>query len=363
MRPPRIALAHDYFTQRGGAERVALAMARAFPGAPMHTALVEPAGTFPEVADLDVRESVLGRVPALRRHHRAGLAAFPLAFGRMRPAADVVLCSSSGWAHGIGGDAPRVVYCHTPARWLYRPDDFAPGAAARAVLASLGPSLRRWDRGRARSAARYLTNAPGIAARIRDVYGIEAEVLSPPPGITGAGPQRAVEGVGAGYVLCVARLLPYKHVDLLVAAAGSLGSDVVVVGDGPEAPRLRAAAPSSVRFIASASDDELRWLYAHAAVLAAPAEEDYGLTPVEAAAYGVPTVARAAGGHLVTVVDGVTGRLIADPGPASFGRALREALEHPWDAARLRAHASDLSEPAFARRLREVVEEVVGGAG
>jgi glycosyltransferase involved in cell wall biosynthesis len=277
----------------------------------------------------------------------------------MHPDADVVLCSSSGWAHGIGGEAPRIVYCHTPARWLYRPDDFAPGPMARAALAALGPSLRRWDRDRARTAARYLTNAPGIAARIAETYGIEAEVLTPPPGLTADGPQDAVTGVGEGIVLCVSRLLPYKHVELVVEAAASLDREVVIVGDGPEADRLRAVAPSNVRFLPRTSDPELRWLYARAAVLAAPAEEDYGLTPVEAAAFGVPTVARAAGGHLVTVVDRETGRLVPDPTTDDFADALRDAIDHRWDPARLRAHANDLSEPAFARRLREVVEEVL----
>ena len=179
------------------------------------------------------------------------------------------------------------------------------------------------------------------------------------PGSTPAGPQDPVTGVGEGIVLCVSRLLPYKHVELVVEAAASLDREVVIVGDGPEADRLRAVAPSNVRFLPRTSDPELRWLYARAAVLAAPAEEDYGLTPVEAAAFGVPTVARAAGGHLVTVVDGTragwcpTRRRTTSPPPSVMPSTTR------WDQARLRAHANDLSEPAFARRLREVVEEVV----
>jgi glycosyltransferase involved in cell wall biosynthesis len=191
------------------------------------------------------------------------------------------------------------------------------------------------------------------------VYGIEAEVLTPPPGLTGDGPQEPLPGVDEGIVLCVARLLPYKHVDLAVSSAAGLDRQLVVVGDGPEADRLRAMAGPNVRFVPSATDAQLRWLYARAAVLAAPAEEDYGLTPVEAAGFGVPTVARAAGGHLATVLDGETGRLVPNPTVGDFTAALQDALAHPWEDARLRDHANDLSEPAFARRLREVVEEVV----
>lgn len=363
MTTPRVAIAHDYLTQRGGAERVVLAMARAFPGAPVHTSVHQPASTYPEVADLDVRESLLGKVPGLRSRHRLGLLAYPAAFARMRPDADVVLCSSSGWAHGIGGGAPTIVYCHTPARWLYRPDDFDPSPAARAVMAGAGPALRRWDRRHAHRAARYLANAPGIAERIAEVYGIEAEVLPPPLTLDPDGPRQSVAGVADGIVLSVARLLPYKHLDLVVGAAARLPErQVVIVGDGPERDRLRAVAPANVVFVRDISDAQLRWIYARAAVLAAPAEEDYGLTPVEAAAFGVPTVARRAGGHLATVLDGVTGLLVADPTADSMAEGIGAALDRSWDQDRLRSHANDLSEAAFARRLREVVVEVVGGS-
>src|SRR6476659_831819 len=117
---PDVALVHDYLTQRGGAERVVLSLTRAFPDAPLYTSLYDPAGTYPEMRDLDVRPSFLQPIGLLRHHHRLGLPLFPTAFGRLDPDAEVVLASSSGWAHGIGGDAARVTYCYTPARWLYR---------------------------------------------------------------------------------------------------------------------------------------------------------------------------------------------------------------------------------------------------
>ena len=96
-----IAIAHDYLTQRGGAEKVVLAMARAFPDAPIYTLLYEPSTTFPEFASLDVRTSPLNRVGAFRRNHRAALPLLALAASRLTIEADVVIASSSGWAHGI----------------------------------------------------------------------------------------------------------------------------------------------------------------------------------------------------------------------------------------------------------------------
>src|SRR5215212_2416467 len=121
---PRVALVHDYLTQLGGAERVVLEMARAFPEAPLYTSVYAPDRTYPGFRDVDVRTSLLDRVPLFRAHHRA---AFPLlapAFSTMRVDADVVLCSSSGWAHGVRTRAPKIVYCHAVARWLSQRDRY-----------------------------------------------------------------------------------------------------------------------------------------------------------------------------------------------------------------------------------------------
>src|SRR5205807_8135430 len=102
-RPPmKIALAHDYLTQRGGAERVVLSLTRAFPEAPLYTSLYDPAGTFPEFGDVEIRTLALNAFPPFRRWHRL---AFPLlapSFSAANVDADLVVCSSSGWAHGIG---------------------------------------------------------------------------------------------------------------------------------------------------------------------------------------------------------------------------------------------------------------------
>ncbi len=119
----RIALAHDYLTQRGGAERVALAMADVFPGAPLYTSLFDPVQTFPEFVSIDVRTSPLQKVPAFRRDPRLAFLALPWAWNRTVAAeADVVVASSSGWAHAIGvpEGGRKIVYCHNPPRWLFQ---------------------------------------------------------------------------------------------------------------------------------------------------------------------------------------------------------------------------------------------------
>ena len=131
-----VAISHDYLTQRGGAERVVLSMLRAFPRAPLYTSLYDAEGTFPEFRGADVRVTGLDRITPLRQHHRLALPLLPATFSRLQVSADVVLCSSSGWAHATRVDGKKVVYCHTPARWLYHGAHYLTERQLRAIAIS-----------------------------------------------------------------------------------------------------------------------------------------------------------------------------------------------------------------------------------
>lgn len=361
-----VALAHDYATQRGGAERVALVMADAFPGAPMYTTLYHPGGTFPEFAPLDVRTSPLDRVGLLRRHHRLALPLLAPAVRATPIEADVVLASSTGWAHGFPTSGRKVVYCHAPARWLYQADRYLGPArgpqrwmAARA-LGALAPGLRRWDRHAAATADRYLANSTVTARAIRDAYGIEAEILPPPPAMLPDGPEVPVPEVEPGFLLCVARLLPYKNVDVVIEAVRRTpGVRLVVVGDGPERAALaqRVRDLPRVRLVGRVDDARLRWLYRSCAALVAASFEDYGLSPLEAAAFGRPSVVLRDGGYLDTVRDGVTGEFFDAPDPDLVAEAAGRALARTWDPGTLTDHADDFAAGRFVERLHAIVRE------
>lgn len=370
-----VALAHDYATQRGGAERVALVMADAFPGAPLYTTLYHPDGTFPEFGALDVRTSPLDRVGVLRRHHRLALPLLAPAVGATPIEADVLLASSTGWAHGFPTSGRKIVYCHAPARWLYQSDRYlgpsrqggsgnAPGGAQRrlaaAALGLLAPALRAWDRRAAATADRYLANSTVTARAIREVYGIEAEIVPPPPAMLPGGPEAPVDGVEPGFLLCVARLLPYKNVDVVVEAVRRTpGARLVVVGDGPERAALehRVRDLPRVHLAGRVDDARLRWLYRNSAALVAASYEDYGLSPLEAAAFGRPSVVLRDGGYLDTVRDGVTGEFFDAPDPDLVAEAAGRALARTWDPSVLTAHADDFAAERFVERLRRVVRE------
>jgi glycosyltransferase involved in cell wall biosynthesis len=353
-----VAVVHDYLTQRGGAERVVLTMMRAFPQARLHTALYAPEGTYPEYRQVRISTLPLNRLAPLRRRHRLGLPLYPLAFSAQRLSAGITLVSSSGWAHGIRTAGRKIVYCHAPARWLYQTDRYLARRqlAARGALLALRPMLRTWDRHAAGSADRYLTQSSAMRALIKEVYGIDAELLPAPHTMDPTQGRVAPPDVEPGFLLCVSRLLRYKNVQAVVEAMRLLdGHRLVVVGRGPEESRLRALAPDNTCFLGTVPDEVLRWLYANCAGLVAAAYEDYGLVPLEVAAFGRPCAALRAGGFLDTVVEGTTGAFFDAPEAPLIADAVRRVLLLSWDEAAIRTHADRFSEDAFIRRLREIV--------
>ncbi|HSH62142.1 MAG TPA: glycosyltransferase [Acidimicrobiales bacterium] len=356
---PRVAVVHDYLTQRGGAERVVLSMLRAFPGAPLYTSLYEPDATFPEFRDHDVRPLWTNRIGALRRDHRRGLFLYPFAFSGLRVDADVVLCSSSGFAHGVRTTGRKVVYCYTPARWLY--DQSAtylagwPAPVAAAVRVA-GPALRHWDKRAARTPEHYLTSSRAVQGRIADSYGIEASIVPPPVTVDANRPQAAVAGVEPGFVLCVSRLLAYKNVDAVVEAFEHLpGARLIVAGTGPARRGLEEKAGTNVSFLGHIGHAELAWLYAHCVGVVSASREDFGLTPLEAAAYGKPSAVLRFGGFLDTVVEDETGIFFDEPIAYQIADAVQRLLERAWDGDLMKRHAESFSESSFARRLRDAV--------
>ncbi|MEE8331810.1 MAG: glycosyltransferase [Acidimicrobiia bacterium] len=353
----RVAIAHDYLTQRGGAERVVLTMAEAFPEAPIYTSLFEPAGTYPEFADLDVRTSSLNRIGVLRRHHRYALPFLARSFGSTVIDADVVIASSSGWAHGVTAPgAKKLVYCHSPARWLYLRDDYGTSAARRAAMRLFRSPLLRWDQAAAASADSYLANSSVVQERIAQVYGIHSEVLHPPHVVNVDGRHSPMAQTEPGFFLVVSRLMGYKNVDAVIAAMSELPAHrLIVVGEGPQRDSLVAAAPDNVGFVRNVDDARLRWLYANCLALVSAAHEDFGLTPIEAASFGKPSVTLSAGGFLDSVRPDQTGVFFDTPEPGSVAKAMLRAADHPWNEAELRSHAARFSKKEFVLRLRSVV--------
>lgn len=372
---PRVAIAHDYLTQRGGAEKVVLSMSRAFPDAPIYALLYDPENTYPEFAERDIRVSRLNAFGIFRKYHRAALPILPFAANSMHIDADVVVTSSSGWAHGFKTNGRKLVHCHSPARWLYLPDMYLgedSGLLKRAVLAATSGRLRAWDRRAAHSVDRYFAVSTLIQQRIADAYGIAADVLPSPvamPDVAAVEPVAEVSqwlsADGApdpneAFYLCVSRLLPYKNVDAVVGAFAGRPQRLVVVGRGPDAERIAARKTPNVLMLSDLTDGQMAWLYQHCRALVAASYEDFGLTPIEAAVWGKPSVVLRWGGFLDTVDEGITGVFFDKPEAAAIAEALDRFETSSFDPDKIRRHVEQFTEARYAERLHAAVDELAG---
>jgi glycosyltransferase involved in cell wall biosynthesis len=222
--------------------------------------------------------------------------------------------------------------------------------------------MARWDRRSVEWVNEFACNSEAVRDRIRRFYDRDASVIYPPVNTDFYTPVQDTRG---DYALVVSRLVSYKRVDLAIDACAAAGMPLIVAGAGPDYARLVDRARRrrcDVRF-ATPTDLELRELYRHARVLLFPAEEDFGIIPVEAQACGVPVLAYARGGARETVVPGVTGELIEEPTPRHFAQSLERLNDGDYDPLACRANALRFSRARFLQEFRSWVlnaEEVAG---
>jgi glycosyltransferase involved in cell wall biosynthesis len=353
----RVAIVHDYLNQRGGAEKVVLELSNIWPQAPIYTSLYRPDSTFDGFRGRDIRTSFLDRIP-VDRGFRNLFPLYPAAFWSFGEIdADVVLASSSGWAHmarAVEG-AVHAVYCHTPARWLYGEEYLGRDRRA-ALLSCFAGSFRQLDRRAARRADVYIANCEGIRRRIADTYERDATVVWPPVDVERFTPHPRGERL-----LVISRLLPYKHVDLVVSAAKQLGLGLDIVGDGPLLDELRRDAGPGVAFHGAASEETVARLLEGCLVACVAGEEDFGMVAVEAQAAGKPVVAYSRGGARETIVDGVTGALFEAQTVADVAAAIAacERIEtSPEEIARM---AGRFSRDAFRDGIIRTIASAARG--
>ncbi len=346
----RISVVHDYLTQRGGAERVVLSLLRSLEKESVHTIVYDSDNTWPGFKELRVQTSYMQRIPLARRDPRLFLPSLPFAVRRFCfPDEELVLCSTSGWAHGVVA-RNKVAYCYTPARWLYEPEDyFANSMVLRRAVAPLLSGLRRWDQRMAQEVRTFVTLSSMTAQRIERVYHRESIIVPPPVTVHTQGREEALAIGYRAFALAVARPRGYKNVEFLIAAMSLLPNmSLIIVGSAPTA----AKGVPNVLALGSVSDEQLRWLYKRCSVVVSAAREDFGLTPLEGNAYGKPCAVLKHGGFLDTVAEGITGVFFSDTTPAAIASAINEACRGEWDEARIMAHAEGYGEAAFATRLR-----------
>lgn len=362
----RIAIVHDYLNQFGGAERVLSALMEAFPNAPVFTLLYDGRALPEPFDERRIHTSWLQRMPGARRHHRYFPLLMPLAVEQFDLRNfDVVFSATHSFGKGIitSPHTLHISYCFTPTRYVWDDSHKYVREFSRSALfqkfAPLALSyIRLWDYYASQRVDTYVTLSHYVARRIKKYYGRQAQVVPPPVNVK----KFRVKKEHEGYYLVVSRLVPYKRVDLAIEACERMGRRLIVVGTGPEMEELRARARLSARggqqqteFRGFVSERELARLYQGARALLFPQEEDFGITPLEAAASGKPTVAFAAGGALETIREGETGIFFDRQEAGALIAAMKQLEGRLWHAPSIRAHAEGFGRERFLQQIREVV--------
>ncbi len=271
---------------------------------------------------------------------------------------ELVVSSTTAWAKGVltRPDAVHVCYINTVSRFVFDAQRYVGGFGIGTFAAPVVRTLAAWDVRAASRPTRFVANSRNVAERVRRWYGRDADVLPCPVDV-----DRFTPGSGdGGYYVVVSRLLPYKRIDLAIAACALAGVPLHVIGSGPDEKRLKALAVGSATTFHGAVDDATRNAIvgdARAAIL--PGEEDFGLVPLEAAAAGRTTIAFAAGGALETIVDGVTGRFFHEQSPNALADVIRSFDPSGYDPHALRAHAEAYRPERFVARLQAIIDETL----
>ena len=366
----RIAFVHDYLTQYGGAERVLEVLYSTYADNPRHvyTSFFVPQHLPPPMRTWPVTTSPLARVPFATRTHRAWLPLYPGIFRRIGAniEADVVVADTSAWAHHAAppSGTPFLVYCHSPARFLYGDEHYLDANDIPEplgwVTTHLFSWLRRQDIAAAQKPDRIIANSAAVQKRIRDVWGREADIIHPPVDTAQFRPptERNVQP----WFLVVSRLVPHKWIDRAIRASNATGLPLRIIGTGRAERSLKRLAGPQVEFLGQLPDQFVVASMQQCQALLVPGVEDFGMTAVEVQAAGRPVIAAGAGGALETVRDSETGFLVPVGSVDALADAMRATVSKRWDRQAILDHADTFDRRHFQRQIRAVVDDVTGAS-
>lgn len=363
----KVALIHDWLTGMRGGERALLTFCELFPDADLYTLVRVPGATDPIIERRRVRTSPIQSLPFPGRLYRHYLPLFPVAIELFDlDGYDLVLSTSHCAAKSVvvPGRTRHICYCLTPMRYAWDQFDsyFGPERVGPTLSRLMRPAmagLARWDRATEARVHRYLAISQYVARRISLYYNRRSIIVYPPVETTFYTPTPALsERERVEGFLVVSALVPYKRVDLAIAAANRADVALTIVGDGPERSRLEAMANDRVRFLGWCTNEEIRDLYRGSMATLLPGEEDFGIVPLEAQACGRPVVALGCGGARETVIDSETGVLV-EPGEEALAKGLQRAMNTAWDAGRIRHHAEQFSRDRFVKEICDVIDDTM----
>ncbi len=359
----KIALVHDYLTQRGGAERVFQLLCKFFPEADVYSSLYDSQNTI-DLQGRSVKTTFLQKLPGSKRSFRLCAPLYYPAFRQLDlQEYDLIISSTSSFAKGVRKrpGAMHICFCHNVTRFLWDTriylEEYSKFKKFSPLIEPVMEFIRQQDLLYSQEPDLYIANSTTVARRINRIYQRKALVINYPIDTN----KFIYSGDKEDYYLISSRMISYKRLDIAIEAFNWLGLPLIIIGDGPERQRLEAKSLDNINFLGYVEDNWRTHLMAKAKAVIVTALEDYGLVPIEANASGTPVIAYGAGGVLDTQVSGKTGVLFNPQTPDALQIAVKQQALQKWNYRVIREHAiNNYSELVFFQQVAKVIKEFCG---
>ncbi len=359
----KVALVHDYLTQRGGAERVFQLLCKFFPEADVYSSLYDSQNTI-DLQGRSVKTTFLQKLPGSKRSFRLCAPLYYPAFRQLDlQKYDLIISSTSSFAKGVRKrpGAMHICFCHNVTRFLWDTriylEEYSKFKKFSPLIEPVMESIRQQDLLYSQEPDLYIANSTTVAQRINRIYQRKALVINYPINTN----KFIYSGDKEDYYLISSRMISYKRLDIAIEAFNWLGLPLIIIGDGPERQRLEAKSLDNINFLGYVEDNWRTHLMAKAKAVIVTALEDYGLVPIEANASGTPVIAYGAGGVLDTQVSGKTGVLFNPQTPDALQIAVKQQSLQKWNHRAIREHAiNNYSELVFFQQVAKVIKEFCG---
>ena len=356
----KIAIVHDYLNQYGDAERCIEAIHKIFPEAPIYTSIYLPDQMPESFLKMDIRVSFMQKFPFLKKHFKKYLMFFPLAMKSFNlKIYDIILSSNSAFSKGVdkGLHAIHVCYCYSPMRFAWNYVKYIEneniGPVIRMVLPFFIKLLKRWDINNNKNVDYFIAISSFTKERIKKYYLRDSELIYPPVNVI----NYSISNKVGEYFLLVARLNPYKRIEIVIDVFNRLKLPLRIIGDGPFRNKLNKISGSTIKFLGKVNEETLAISYSNCRAIIFTGEEDFGIVPLEAQASGRPVIAYAAGGALATIVNGVTGVFFSEQTSSSLVDAVNKFIENEssFNSEIIRNNAMRFDKEIFKAKIKDFI--------
>jgi glycosyltransferase involved in cell wall biosynthesis len=356
----KVALIHYWLVTYRGGEKVLEEFCHLFPNADIYTHVYCPSALPETITRHQIYTTFIQKLPNATQKYQRYLPLMPLALEQLDLRQyDLVISLESGPAKGIvvTPDTLHICYCQTPMRYvwdMYHNYYQNAGKFTKLLMPLIMHYLRLWDFASAARVDHFLANSQNVARRIQKHYRRSATVIYPPVDTHAF----HLSPIQDEFYLIVGQLVPYKRIDLAIAAFNQLRKSLIIIGEGEQWETLQKQAGSTIQLLGHQSVSVIQDHCARCKAMIFPADEDFGIVPVEAMAAGRPVIAFRKGGALETVIEPITGLFFDEQTPESLMETIVkfESMYGQFDAQKIKDHAEKFAKTVFRQKVKEFID-------